>query len=218
MRVTRLPRPRTFAGWPRVSGGRGRRGACGRGGVCLGLGCIERGSIGVRPAGVRPAPHWPLGPVQVATTGDLFPIRHVCPCSAAQNAGSVLRLTASCRVVLCGSRASTASPERTFGRDTGLAQDWLGMSKHLGCSYASVMAGVRLRDEEVRYRKINEGHREHFAAMGVPVGSVGVAAAARPGVSMALEHYSSAVQLPIARVLASRDAASLIAVAEAAAP
>jgi hypothetical protein len=52
----------------------------------------------------------------------------------------------------------------------------------------------------------------------VPLGSVGVAAPARPGVVNALEPYESAVQLPIARALASADAASLIAVAEAAAP
>jgi alkanesulfonate monooxygenase SsuD/methylene tetrahydromethanopterin reductase-like flavin-dependent oxidoreductase (luciferase family) len=76
----------------------------------------------------------------------------------------------------------------------------------------------RLRDEEGRYRAINEGHRKHFAAMNVPLGSVGVAASGKPGVLEGLEPYGSAVDLPIARVLASRDAASLTAVAEAAAP
>jgi len=54
--------------------------------------------------------------------------------------------------------------------------------------------------------------------MDVPLGSVGVAASERPGVLDGLEPYRSAVDLPIARVLASTDAASLIAVAEAAAP
>jgi alkanesulfonate monooxygenase SsuD/methylene tetrahydromethanopterin reductase-like flavin-dependent oxidoreductase (luciferase family) len=76
----------------------------------------------------------------------------------------------------------------------------------------------RLRDEEGRYRAINERHREHFAAMDVPLGSVGVAASGKPGVLEGLEPYGSAVDLPIARVLASRDTASLSAVAEAAAP
>ena len=79
-------------------------------------------------------------------------------------------------------------------------------------------ATERLRTEEGRYRTINEGHRDHFAAMDVPLGSVGVAAPDRPGVLDGLEPYRSAVDLPIARVLAGADAASLVAVAEAAAP
>jgi hypothetical protein len=54
--------------------------------------------------------------------------------------------------------------------------------------------------------------------MDVPTGSVGVAARARPDVVKALEPYGSAVHLPIARVLANPDPASLIAIAEAAAP
>jgi alkanesulfonate monooxygenase SsuD/methylene tetrahydromethanopterin reductase-like flavin-dependent oxidoreductase (luciferase family) len=89
-------------------------------------------------------------------------------------------------------------------------------------SYVRVAVGSgslqRLRDEEGRYRVINEGHRKHFAAMDVPLGSVGVAAPDRAGVLEGLEPYRSAVDLPIARVLARTDAASLIAVAEAAAP
>ena len=35
-------------------------------------------------------------------------------------------------------------------------------------------AQEQLRDDEGRYRNINEGHRQHFAAMDVPLGSVGV--------------------------------------------
>jgi alkanesulfonate monooxygenase SsuD/methylene tetrahydromethanopterin reductase-like flavin-dependent oxidoreductase (luciferase family) len=89
-------------------------------------------------------------------------------------------------------------------------------------SYVRVAVGSgsqqRLRDEEGRYRKINEGHKKHFEAMNVPTGSVGVAASARPDVVKALEPYGSAVHLPIARVLANPDPASLIAVAEAVAP
>lgn len=76
----------------------------------------------------------------------------------------------------------------------------------------------RLRDEEGRYREINEGHRRHFAAMGVSLGSVGVAASRRTEVSDGLRPYGSAVDLPIVRVLAATDLASLVAVAEAAAP
>ena len=39
----------------------------------------------------------------------------------------------------------------------------------------------RLGDQESYYRNVNEDHRKHFEAMNVQVGSVGVAASARPG-------------------------------------
>ena len=54
--------------------------------------------------------------------------------------------------------------------------------------------------------------------MDVPLGSVGVAAAARPAVLKGLAPYHSALDLPIARLLAEHDAASLLAAANAAAP
>jgi hypothetical protein len=76
----------------------------------------------------------------------------------------------------------------------------------------------RLQKEEGVYRTINEGHRRHFQAMGVPLGSVGVAARSRREVGHALAPYQAALDLPIVRVLADRDAASLAAVADAAAP
>jgi alkanesulfonate monooxygenase SsuD/methylene tetrahydromethanopterin reductase-like flavin-dependent oxidoreductase (luciferase family) len=89
-------------------------------------------------------------------------------------------------------------------------------------SYVRVAVGPgsaqRLRDEESRYRRINENHRRHFEAMNVPVGSVGVAAMTRPDVLDGLAPYRAALDLPIARVLAERDATSLTAVAVAAAP
>jgi alkanesulfonate monooxygenase SsuD/methylene tetrahydromethanopterin reductase-like flavin-dependent oxidoreductase (luciferase family) len=89
-------------------------------------------------------------------------------------------------------------------------------------SYVRVALGSgsvqRLRDDERRYRTINEGHRKHFAAMNVALGSVGIAAATRPEIQEALAAYQSALDLPIVRVLADADAASLAAVADAAAP
>jgi alkanesulfonate monooxygenase SsuD/methylene tetrahydromethanopterin reductase-like flavin-dependent oxidoreductase (luciferase family) len=89
-------------------------------------------------------------------------------------------------------------------------------------SYVRVAVGSgslqRLRDEESYYRNLNEGHRKHFAALDVPLGSVGVAASTRPEVRERLAPYQSALDLPIARVLANPDATSLIAVADAAAP
>jgi alkanesulfonate monooxygenase SsuD/methylene tetrahydromethanopterin reductase-like flavin-dependent oxidoreductase (luciferase family) len=79
-------------------------------------------------------------------------------------------------------------------------------------------AGQRLCAEERRYRNINEAHRQHFEAMDVPLGSVGVAAPARPGVLDGLAPYHSALDLPIARLLTDQDATSLPAAAGAAAP
>jgi alkanesulfonate monooxygenase SsuD/methylene tetrahydromethanopterin reductase-like flavin-dependent oxidoreductase (luciferase family) len=89
-------------------------------------------------------------------------------------------------------------------------------------SYVRVAMGSgslqRLRAEEGHYRTINEGHRKHFAAMDVPLGSVGVAASRPPEVRTGLEPYQSMLDLPIVRVLANADATSLTAVADAARP
>ena len=97
-----------------------------------------------------------------------------------------------------------------------------GVAPPVTASYVRVAVGPgawqRLRDEEGRCREINEGHREHFAAMGVPLGSVGVAASDRLTTLEGLESYRSSVDLPIARVLATTYTASWIAAAEAAAP
>jgi alkanesulfonate monooxygenase SsuD/methylene tetrahydromethanopterin reductase-like flavin-dependent oxidoreductase (luciferase family) len=97
-----------------------------------------------------------------------------------------------------------------------------GLAAPLVASYIRVAVGPgwlqRLQDEEWVYRNINEGHRRHFEAMGVPLGSVGVGGPARSDVLAGLAPYQSALDLPIARVLADRDAASLSAVADAAAP
>jgi alkanesulfonate monooxygenase SsuD/methylene tetrahydromethanopterin reductase-like flavin-dependent oxidoreductase (luciferase family) len=100
--------------------------------------------------------------------------------------------------------------------------DERGRASPVVASYVRVAMGSgsvqRLRDEEGRYRNINEGHRRHFAAMNVPLGSVGVAASTRPEVQAALTPFQSALDLPIVRVLADADATSLITVADAAAP
>jgi alkanesulfonate monooxygenase SsuD/methylene tetrahydromethanopterin reductase-like flavin-dependent oxidoreductase (luciferase family) len=51
-------------------------------------------------------------------------------------------------------------------------------------SYVRVAVGTgarrRLRDEERRYRNINDDHRKHFAAMNVPLAAVGVAVTTPP--------------------------------------
>jgi alkanesulfonate monooxygenase SsuD/methylene tetrahydromethanopterin reductase-like flavin-dependent oxidoreductase (luciferase family) len=97
-----------------------------------------------------------------------------------------------------------------------------GRAEPVLASYVRVAVGSgspqRLRDEEGRYRTINEGHRKHFAAMDVPLGSVGVAASTPPEVRERLAPYQSTLDLPIVRVLANADATSLTAVADAARP
>jgi alkanesulfonate monooxygenase SsuD/methylene tetrahydromethanopterin reductase-like flavin-dependent oxidoreductase (luciferase family) len=95
-----------------------------------------------------------------------------------------------------------------------------GRTAPVVASYVRVAMGPgasgRLQEEERFYRTINEGHRRHFAAMHVAVGSVGIAASQRSGVLEALAPYHSALDLPIVRVLA--DASLLSAVTAAAAP
>jgi alkanesulfonate monooxygenase SsuD/methylene tetrahydromethanopterin reductase-like flavin-dependent oxidoreductase (luciferase family) len=100
--------------------------------------------------------------------------------------------------------------------------DQAGRAAPVVASYVRVAVGggsrQRLRGEERHYRNINEAHRQHFEAMDVPLGSVGVAASARPGVLDGLAPYHSALDLPIARLLTDQDAYSLTAAAVAAAP
>jgi alkanesulfonate monooxygenase SsuD/methylene tetrahydromethanopterin reductase-like flavin-dependent oxidoreductase (luciferase family) len=76
-------------------------------------------------------------------------------------------------------------------------------------------AAQRLRDEADRYRRLAA---VHFDSMDAPPGTVGVSASTRADVLNGLAPYRSAVSLPIVRVLAGDDLASLLKVAEAAAP
>ncbi|MGH2749277.1 MAG: hypothetical protein ACRDK3_00105 [Actinomycetota bacterium] len=100
--------------------------------------------------------------------------------------------------------------------------DKAGRAAPVVASYVRVAVGPgslqRLREEEGDYRNINERHRQHFEAMDVELGSVGVTASARPEVLDGLAPYHSALDLPIARLLADQDAISLSAAAIAAAP
>jgi alkanesulfonate monooxygenase SsuD/methylene tetrahydromethanopterin reductase-like flavin-dependent oxidoreductase (luciferase family) len=109
------------------------------------------------------------------------------------------------------------------------AREWVhegaaeqGRTAPLVASYVRVAVGpgarLRLREEERFYRTINTAHRKHFAAMDVPVGSVGVAGSQRSELLEALAAYDAALDLPIARVLADAEAISLSAVTDAAAP
>jgi alkanesulfonate monooxygenase SsuD/methylene tetrahydromethanopterin reductase-like flavin-dependent oxidoreductase (luciferase family) len=104
-------------------------------------------------------------------------------------------------------------------------QEGADNARHLApilASYVRVAVGSdaprRLRDEERYYRSIDERHRRRFAAMNVPLGHVGVAAATRPDIQEGLAPYQSTLDLPIVRVLANADVNSLTTVADAAAP
>jgi alkanesulfonate monooxygenase SsuD/methylene tetrahydromethanopterin reductase-like flavin-dependent oxidoreductase (luciferase family) len=100
--------------------------------------------------------------------------------------------------------------------------DQAGRAAPIVASYVRVAVGPgarqRLRGEERHYRNINEAHRQHFEAMGAQLGSVGVAASARPEVLDGLAPYHSALDLPIARLLTDQGATSLPAATVAAAP
>jgi alkanesulfonate monooxygenase SsuD/methylene tetrahydromethanopterin reductase-like flavin-dependent oxidoreductase (luciferase family) len=76
----------------------------------------------------------------------------------------------------------------------------------------------RLQAEERKYRNINEAHQEHFNAMNVSLGSVGVAAASRTEALNKLALYHAALDLPIARLVADSDPTALATAAAAAAP
>jgi hypothetical protein len=133
-----------------------------------------------------------------------------------ERAISVVRSpTAFCSTGCCPTKPPGALLGAARSRQAGRAAPILA-------SYVRVALGPgarqRLRDEERHYRNINEAHRQHFEAMDVPLGSVGVAASARPEVLDGLAPYHSVLDLPIARLLTDQDATSLPAAAVAAAP
>ena len=78
-------------------------------------------------------------------------------------------------------------------------------------------AAERLATEESFYRNLHDGYRNHFARLGEPEGTVGVAGADSPGVRSALAAYT-ALDTIVVRGLASAEAEPMIALAESAAP
>jgi alkanesulfonate monooxygenase SsuD/methylene tetrahydromethanopterin reductase-like flavin-dependent oxidoreductase (luciferase family) len=100
--------------------------------------------------------------------------------------------------------------------------DEAGRATPVVASYVRVAVGPgsarRLRDEESYYRDINDGHRRHFRAMNVPLGTVGVAASTRSEVLQGLAPYHAVLNLPIARILTDNDATTLSTAVVAAAP
>jgi alkanesulfonate monooxygenase SsuD/methylene tetrahydromethanopterin reductase-like flavin-dependent oxidoreductase (luciferase family) len=78
-------------------------------------------------------------------------------------------------------------------------------------------AEERLAKEEAFYRDLHDGYRRHFARLGEPEGTVGVAVADRGATQQALEIYG-ALDVTVVRGLASAGVEAMSAVAEAAAP
>jgi alkanesulfonate monooxygenase SsuD/methylene tetrahydromethanopterin reductase-like flavin-dependent oxidoreductase (luciferase family) len=78
-------------------------------------------------------------------------------------------------------------------------------------------AAERLAKEESFYRDLHDGYRNHFARLGEPEGTVGVAAADAEAAQNALADYS-ALDVPVVRGLASATVEAMTTVAEAAAP
>jgi alkanesulfonate monooxygenase SsuD/methylene tetrahydromethanopterin reductase-like flavin-dependent oxidoreductase (luciferase family) len=77
-------------------------------------------------------------------------------------------------------------------------------------------AAGRLAKEESFYRDLHDGYRNHFARLGEPEGTVGVAAAAPPAAKSELARYE-ALDTIVVRGLASARVEAMTAVAEAAA-
>jgi alkanesulfonate monooxygenase SsuD/methylene tetrahydromethanopterin reductase-like flavin-dependent oxidoreductase (luciferase family) len=75
----------------------------------------------------------------------------------------------------------------------------------------------RLAKEESFYRDLHDGYRNHFARLGAPEGTVGIAAADREEAQAELARYE-ALDVPVVRGLASATAEAMIGLAEAAAP
>lgn len=78
-------------------------------------------------------------------------------------------------------------------------------------------AAARLAKEESFYRDLHDGYRNHFARLGEPEGTVGIAAAGSDEAQLALAEYE-ALDVVVVRGLASANADAMTALAAAAAP
>jgi alkanesulfonate monooxygenase SsuD/methylene tetrahydromethanopterin reductase-like flavin-dependent oxidoreductase (luciferase family) len=78
-------------------------------------------------------------------------------------------------------------------------------------------AAARLLREESFYRDLHDGYRNHFARLGEPEGTIGIAAANRAEAQQQLSVYE-ALDVTVVRALASATVEAMTALAEAAAP
>jgi alkanesulfonate monooxygenase SsuD/methylene tetrahydromethanopterin reductase-like flavin-dependent oxidoreductase (luciferase family) len=78
-------------------------------------------------------------------------------------------------------------------------------------------AAERLAKEESLYRNLHDGYRNHFARLGEPEGTVGIATADREEADRALAEFA-ALDVVVVRALASAKVEAMTALAEAVAP
>jgi alkanesulfonate monooxygenase SsuD/methylene tetrahydromethanopterin reductase-like flavin-dependent oxidoreductase (luciferase family) len=78
-------------------------------------------------------------------------------------------------------------------------------------------ATERLATEETFYRDLHDGYRNHFARLGQPPGTIGVAVADRDAAQAELSRYE-ALDVVVVRALASGTLEAMAALAEASAP
>jgi alkanesulfonate monooxygenase SsuD/methylene tetrahydromethanopterin reductase-like flavin-dependent oxidoreductase (luciferase family) len=79
-------------------------------------------------------------------------------------------------------------------------------------------AAERLSKEESFYRDLHDGYRNHFARLGEPEGTVGIAVRDRDAAQAALADYEGPLDVIVVRGLASANVETMTALAEAAAP
>jgi len=79
-------------------------------------------------------------------------------------------------------------------------------------------AAARLAKEESFYRDLHDGYRNHFARLGEPEGTVGVAAADSGDAEAKLAAYEGRLDTVVVRGLASANVEAMTALAAAAAP
>jgi alkanesulfonate monooxygenase SsuD/methylene tetrahydromethanopterin reductase-like flavin-dependent oxidoreductase (luciferase family) len=102
-----------------------------------------------------------------------------------------------------GAREAGREPPRVFGYvRTAVGDD----------------AEERLSKEEAFYRDLHPGYRKHFARLGEPEGTVGVAAADAAGAQEALSAYEGPLDTVVVRGLASAEVEGMTTLAGAAAP
>jgi alkanesulfonate monooxygenase SsuD/methylene tetrahydromethanopterin reductase-like flavin-dependent oxidoreductase (luciferase family) len=109
-----------------------------------------------------------------------------------------------------GARKQVEAGAREAGRETPPVFGYVRTA-------AGEDADQRLAKEESFYRDLHDGYRNHFARLGEPEGTVGVAAADRTAVQQELSRYEP-LDTVVVRALASATLEAMAAVAEAAAP
>ena len=107
-------------------------------------------------------------------------------------------------------RARVEAGAKDAGRDTPTVMGYVRTA--VGDDSAE-----RLAKEESFYRDLHDGYRNHFARLGEPEGTVGVAAADPAAAQAGLDAFE-ALDLVVVRGLASAKLEAMSAVAEAAAP